>query len=60
MEKNIIQDGIGRLTGGLMVLYVGIIYLLYYQGMIASHLNTWWPGLLIILGFGIVLKYFLK
>lgn len=59
-KSKFIQDGVGKLTGGLLVLYVGIIYLLYYQGIITTHLDTWWPGLLIILGLGIIVKYFKK
>jgi hypothetical protein len=58
MAEKLVKDRIGKLTGGLIVLYIGIIYLLYYQGVIFNHLDTWWPGILILLGFGIILKYF--
>ncbi|MBW3003883.1 hypothetical protein KY328_04200 [Candidatus Woesearchaeota archaeon] len=56
MEKN----NVGKLTGGLIILYIGVVYLLYYLGYLGYHLNKLWPGILIIIGFGIMLKYFKK
>ncbi|MBW3014861.1 hypothetical protein KY330_00405 [Candidatus Woesearchaeota archaeon] len=59
MMKDLAKNNIGKLTGGLLILYVGIVYLLWNIGTIPYHLNVLWPGLVIILGLGILLKYFL-
>jgi len=49
-----------KVIGGAIILYIGIVYLLYYFDVIDYHLDYLWPGVLVILGAGIIVKAFIK
>ena len=53
MEKN----NVGELTGGLILRYIGVIYLFYSLEFLNYHLDKVWPGIIIIVAIGIIMKY---
>ena len=43
-------------TGGVVLLFMGVVFLLMNYGILSSDLWKLWPVLLIVVGAGILLK----
>lgn len=55
-----VVDNMGKIVGGVLILYIGLVYLLQILGIYQSGLEAHWPELLIIIGAGIILRYIIK
>lgn len=54
-----LADNIGKITGGVLILVIGLFYLLEKMGTVPSAI-AYWPVLVIIIGLGIIIKYSLS
>jgi len=55
-----VVDNMGKIVGGVLILYIGLVYLLQVLGIYTAGLEAHWPELLIIIGAGIIARYMMK
>lgn len=51
-----LADNIGKITGGIIIVVIGLLFLLQKVGYVAEAM-IYWPVLVIIIGLGIIVKY---
>ena len=51
-----LTDNVGKITGGLLIVVIGLFFLLEKTGIVINAMN-FWPLLIIIIGLGIIVKY---
>lgn len=51
-----LSESIGKITGGILIVMIGILLLLEKLGVVLDAMK-YWPLLVVVIGLGIIVKY---